>query len=202
MGNEGGIYHAKLSLDGVSCAACTSTISTLLQNSIKGINTTTVQVSLLPFPTAEFDYDSSIVTPLVIAERVEEIGFGAELIDNSKKGDTSNNNNGIRMRTVRVDIEYNLIKAIEYFSNHEAVDFVEDITTSKTKKSKISMNNNDGSSNSNNNNANNNGGILSIRYRDDMCGIRTLIEGLQSSSETTHEEEEKKEDNAKIAVTL
>ena len=151
-------YHAKFSLHGVSCAACTSTIENLLTNTT-GI--TSVNVSLLPFPTAELDYNNLIVQPPAIIESIEEIGFDAELIDSIQKCD-----DGIRMRTVRIEVEYNVMKVMEYLNSHEAVDLVEDIS----KKSKS--------------------GVLSVRYRNDICGIRDIVEGISSNNM----EEEKKEE--------
>jgi Cu+-exporting ATPase len=66
----------RLSLTGVTCAACTSSIHAAL-SSAPGVTTASVSLALFQ---AHVSYDSSITNPKALALVIEENGYGAEVL--------------------------------------------------------------------------------------------------------------------------
>ena len=85
-------YFLVLGIEGMTCSSCSGTVENALR-SIGGVISSSVVVALTT-NTATLRYDPSKVKAQQIANKVEDVGFGAELLQDGLHEDTTTNDDG------------------------------------------------------------------------------------------------------------
>eukprot|EP00569_Conticribra_weissflogii_P003251 CAMPEP_0171346872 /NCGR_PEP_ID=MMETSP0878-20121228/26180_1 /TAXON_ID=67004 /ORGANISM="Thalassiosira weissflogii, Strain CCMP1336" /LENGTH=1191 /DNA_ID=CAMNT_0011850705 /DNA_START=193 /DNA_END=3765 /DNA_ORIENTATION=- len=196
---------ALFSLEGLTCATCVNAVDHAVRSlgTEKGLDVASVNVRLLPDATLTVRYDSNKMTEKDIIDAIEAVGFEATLTSKQELETTtvgsSRRNRRPKTRMVFISLQMNEITALNYLENRHGVLNVQhskrsmaaegsrsrnilDFFCKMWNKVKPDISQNEGYYPvATSTITDSKGGTLEVTYDDDIIGIRTLFDDLESA---------------------